>query len=303
MVNPFKTPILFNVFNRPDCTKKVFAAIKLIKPKYLYVHCDGARKNNIGDIDKVNDIRKVILEGVDWDCELKILFRDENLGCGLGPASAITWFFENVDEGIILEDDCLPHPDFFYYCTELLNKYRDNKSIYIIGGTNFETHNEILNTSYRFTAYAGIWGWATWKRTWDLFDFDFNIPRKDFENSVNSFIKNKYAVKYWADLLEKVKADTNKSYWDYQLHLALLYNHAVHIKPCVNLIENIGFGKDATHTMYEQSVYANRKTGSILPLKHPVVISLDLNKDNAEYAIPWKKRIKKIIKRIFDNAK
>ena len=122
MVNPFKTPILFNVFNRPDCTKRVFDVIKLVKPKYLYVHCDGARERNNGDIEKVNEVRKIILDGVDWDCELKILFRDENLGCGLGPSSAITWFFENVDEGIILEDDCLPHPDFFNYCTELLNK-------------------------------------------------------------------------------------------------------------------------------------------------------------------------------------
>lgn len=295
-----KTPILFNVFNRPDNTRQVFEVIKAQKPPILYVHCDGVRKDVATDTERVKEVRNIIENGVDWDCELHTLFRNENFGCGLGPASAITWFFENVDEGIILEDDCLPHPDFFEYCEQLLSKYRDNENIYIIGGTNFnETNNR--KYSYDFTMYAGIWGWATWKRTWQKFKFDLDISEIDFKNKITPFVQNKNAIKYWTNLMAQVRNDKNKTYWDYQLHLIMLYNTGIHIRPAKNLIMNIGFGEDATHTTDKKSDYSNKATTSILPLIHPDQAIINRKEDNRLYNITFTKKIKKFIKQIIKN--
>ena len=149
----FNTPILFLIFNRPDTTQIVFEEIKKQKPKYLFVAADGVRSHIIEDMEKCKDTRNLVLKGIDWDCEVKTLFRDENLGCGVAVSEAITWFFENVEQGIILEDDCLPHPSFFGYCETLLEKYNDNENVYVISGDNFQNGKQTGNASYFFSNY------------------------------------------------------------------------------------------------------------------------------------------------------
>jgi hypothetical protein len=181
---PLQTPVLFVIFNRLDTTNIVFKAIRKAQPKKLYIAADGPRPGNVSDEEKCTSIRKLVIN-VDWDCELKTLFREENLGCGLGPASAYDWFFEHEEEGIILEDDCLPDPSFFIYCQELLEKYRHDTKIMHITGSNFQKgwQND-EDYSYYFSSYPHEWGWATWRRAWKLYDFKVQkypeLDKKDY---------------------------------------------------------------------------------------------------------------------------
>ena len=156
--------VLFIIFNRPETTQRVFDAIRLAKPTRLYIAADGPRENKTGEKELCEQARK-IAQNVDWDCEVKTLFQKENLGCGKAVSHAISWFFENEDMGIILEDDCLPHQSFFKYCEELLEKYKNNDRIGIISGNNFQKKRKIGSFSYYFSDIVNIWGWATWARS------------------------------------------------------------------------------------------------------------------------------------------
>ena len=167
----FDVPILFLVFNRPETTHQVFEAIKKQRPKYLFVAADGARTDKEGEAAKCEEVRKLILENINWACEVKTLFRNENLGCGLAVSQAITWFFEQVEEGIILEDDCLPSGSFFSFCSVLLERYRNDEKVFMIGGFSLLPENTKSKYDYFFNTFGGIWGWATWKRSWSLYEY------------------------------------------------------------------------------------------------------------------------------------
>ena len=168
----FETPILFLIFNRPDETKKVFERIKKIKPKFLYIAADGSRKDREGETELCERVKKVV-EIIDWDCEIQRLYRKENLGCKEAVSKGIIWFFENVEQGIILEDDCLPDISFFTYCEELLNRYKDDDRIISIGGTNLG-HKFRNKNSYSFSRFMNMWGWATWRRVAQKIDYNLN---------------------------------------------------------------------------------------------------------------------------------
>ena len=169
----FETPVLFLIFNREDTTQKVFNVLRRQKPKYLYVAADGPRKNKEGEAEKCRRTRDIINQ-VDWDCELKTLFREENRGCKMAVSSAISWFFEQVEQGIILEDDCLPHPSFFPFCEELLIRYKDDDRIGHIGGNCFLPGLIEDGLSYDFCSISHIWGWASWRRVWKNYDVNFS---------------------------------------------------------------------------------------------------------------------------------
>jgi hypothetical protein len=235
-----KTPVLLIIFNRPDTTQQVFDAIRLAEPRQLFVAADGPREGKNGEAEKCRRARGIVKQ-LDWDCEVKTLFQEKNLGCGLGPATAINWFFENVEEGIILEDDCLPHPDFFRFCEELLAHHRHNERIMEISGDNFQDGHKRGNASYYFSAYPHNWGWATWGRAWKHYNYGL-IP-----------------------------ADEAKHVWDRQWLISVARNNGLAIVPNVNLVSNIGSGLDATHTT-GVSKYANLPTESLaFPLVHPKI--------------------------------
>ena len=164
-----KTPVLFLVFNRPDTTKQVFEAIRQAQPPRLYIASDGHRSDREGEWEKVKTVRDYVVNNIDWDCEVKTLFREKNLGCRIAVSTAISWFFENEEQGIILEDDCFPDQSFFPFCEELLWKYQDDKRIMMITGTNSLGTWKSELQSYHFSIYGSIWGWATWKRAWNLY--------------------------------------------------------------------------------------------------------------------------------------
>ncbi|UTW00183.1 hypothetical protein KDW99_03290 [Marinomonas rhizomae] len=264
------TAVLFLVFNRLDTTKQVFDEIRRAKPPRLYVAADGARKSKDGESAKVQAVRDYIMKSIDWSCEINTLFRDENLGCKYAVSGAVTWFFENEEQGIILEDDCLPSQSFFWYCEELLEKYKADKSIYLISGDSRGPESFKMNEDYSFCKYPMIWGWASWRRVWENYDpelEDWPIQRNILPSQISS---NKATNSFWKSVFEsmyKKEVDT----WDFQFCYLLLKNKARCIVPKLNLIENVGFGVDATHTFDSGSESANRKRYEInIPLNHSI---------------------------------
>lgn len=274
---PFNTPILFLIFNRPDTTKQVFEKIREIQPKYLYVAADGPRTNKEGEKELCETTRNIVLDNIDWDCEVKTLLRDENLGCGKAVSSAITWFFENVEQGIIMEDDTLPKISFFTFCEEMLVKYKENARIMSISGTNFLSSVYKTDNSYLFSEYGGIWGWASWRRAWK--GYDYTIASWSTDTSKNHF-KKKYSSNqyhFFEDVFDKVHSiDT----WDYQWWYHRLRNDGLSIIPSVNLVKNIGFDLNATHTHNASDEIKNMQYEEVFfPLLHPKTILLNNDYD------------------------
>lgn len=299
-VGEFNTPILLNVFNRPIETEKVLLVLKKQKVPVLYIHCDGARSSNEKDKECIEKVKSIIDSMIDWPCVVHKMYETKNWGCGLGPYRAINWFFANEEQGIILEDDCLPHEDFFMYCQELLERYKDDSRVGVIAGTN---NRPISNKkTYSFTAWSTTWGWATWRRIWKLYDFYVAYEDKDFVDRVAPFVKSKVAPREFLSIVRKqdeMDKGKYKSYWDYQLTMALLYNHKYNIRPSVNLISNIGFNERATHTIAISSSLANRSVSSILPLEHPEIVRIvSHSKDNVHLVPTFWKRIKRLLRRI-----
>lgn len=271
------TPILFIIFNRPETEKRVFEQIRKIKPKYLYVAADGPRKNRVDDVENCKLAREIVDNGVDWDCEVKKLYRNDNLGCKYAVSGAIDWFFKNVEEGIILEDDCLPDLSFFRFCEELLRKYRNNKSIMHISGDNFQCNEEANKYSYYYSRYPNIWGWATWRRSWNSFSVELTNWREKSSNKLflNCDMLEKF---FWISNFDKIaknKIDT----WDCQWLFNVFNNGGMAIIPNRNLVENIGFEHNATHFVGD-TVLARKSYGIKFPLKHPNYFKTDWVKDN-----------------------
>lgn len=237
-----KCPVLFLIFNRPETTFEVFAAIRQYQPQKLYIGADGPRKNNISDTERCNAVRK-ITELIDWQCEVHRLFQSENLGCRYAPSTAITWFFEQEEKGIILEDDCLPSPDFFRFCENMLERYANDEQVMHIGGTNFQDGIKRGNGDYYFSDIPHIWGWATWRRAWQYYD----VEMTDFPNYLASG-KNALRIPFssyyrWRTLVffrETWKKSKWFVTWDCQWHYTLAKRNAKAIIPNYNMISNIG---------------------------------------------------------------
>ena len=265
----FETPVLFLIFNRPDTTQKVFDVIRRQKPKYLFVAADGPRKGKPDEVEKCQQVREIIKQ-VDWDCEMKTLFREENLGCKLAISSAITWFFENVEQGIILEDDCLPDLSFFPYCEELLDKYKDDSRIGHISGNNFLQGIIDEGLSYDFCSCAHIWGWATWSRVWK--SFDLNLPLwEEQKDKRSSLFFSKWEEIYFSSFISDALASRNNlSVWDTQYWFTLRFQNQLSVYPAVNLVTNIGLGDpNATHTNRKKERHLIPASAISFPLKHP----------------------------------
>lgn len=272
------SPVLFLTFNRLDTTKKVFEVIKQVKPPKLYLASDGARLNKSGEKEVVESVRNFLLNNIDWQCEVKTLFREQNLGCGKAVSSAINWFFENEEMGIILEDDCLPSISFFRFCDELLIGYKDDERIMHISGDNFQDGISRGDGSYYFSQISHVWGWAAWRRAWKLYDFEM----KSLNNFINYKIykniwKQNKVQKYWLKQFKNVslgKIDT----WDYQWNYCLIVNNGLSILPNINLVENIGFNSEATHTSNSKLKMPSANEIKF-PLTHSQIFVPDLEAD------------------------
>jgi len=297
MNNNFEVPILFIVFNRPDTTKRVLEAIGKIRPSKLFIAADGPRKNKIGEKEKCEEVRN-ICKKIDWECEVFTLFQEKNLGCKIGATTAVNWFFQNVSEGIILEDDCLPNQSFFTFCKEMLEKYRDNEKILHISGTNLQYGNKREEASYYFSRYIHMWGWATWKRAWEKYDIDMKGLEEYYKSKkIYKLFNNKKEAKFWISLIKYV-TEKNIDTWDAQWVYTLLKSEGMSITPNVNLVENIGFGENATHTKSE-GILSNISTERLEKIIHPESITVNEEADKFVFeTIFYKSLFKKIIDKI-----
>lgn len=276
-----KTPVALIIFKRPDTTIKVFEAIRQARPPKLLVVADGPRIDRPDEAEKCAATRAII-EQVDWDCEVLKNYSDTNLGCGYRPATGITWVFEQVEKAIILEDDCLPHSNFFRFCEELLDKYQEDTRIMHISGNNFQFGQNRSNYSYYFSRYPHIWGWATWRRAWDKFDFNLTELQNVVKfNCLIDVLKNEKYVNFWKQKFQEVSEEKIPHIWDYQWTFACWIQNGLSILPKVNLVSNIGFGADATHTIKKTNKFGNLPLELMdFPLNHPPFMIQDVKADN-----------------------
>lgn len=286
----YDIPILIIVFNRPEKFQKLINNLKKIKPDNIYIFADGPRIGNNKDKELCKQTRAIVSE-INWQCKVKSLFLNKNSGINLGVCSAINWFFKHEEFGIILEDDCLPTKDFFKFIKLLKNKYSKSNNIGIISGNNFIKNRN--KDSYSFSKWAHTWGWATWKKNWDKFDYELNFW-KNFKNSkkwkeLNSNFEEYKTFTHLYNLSNDNKKK-NLISWDYRWMLNLWYNNFVNIIPNYNLVENIGFDEEATHTFVKDNkLIYNTKTLK-MPLKHPKKITNDEILDKKIfYAVYYKK--------------
>lgn len=270
-VTMLHTPILFVVFNRPHTTARVFEAIRQAKPRQLFIASDGPRAGHPTDASNCEKVRQIVA-AVDWDCEVKTLYQPRNLGCRQAVSTGITWFFEQVEEGIILEDDTLPSHSFFSFCQELLERYRSNEQIMMISGDNFQWGKWRGEGSYYFSGYTHIWGWASWRRAWKYYDVamkDFTLP--EAKTLLRQRLKSPLERTYWLRQFQKAylgEVDT----WDYQWTYAVWKQNGLAVMPNINLVSNIGFGAGATNTAAQNNKLSEIPAGEINSIIHPKVI-------------------------------
>lgn len=268
----YNTPILFLIFNRPETTKQVFERIRQVKPSILYIAADAPRKNRPDEILRCQETREIVSH-IDWPCELKTLYRDQNLGCKKAVSSAITWFFEQEEYGVILEDDCLPDLSFFPFCEELLLKYKDDNRIGHIGGNNFFRGIVRDNLSYDFCTFSHIWGWASWRRVWQHYDVNFSYWNEAVKEKcrMNSLFNNLLEKIYFSSFIsDTLKGDRGINTWDVQYLFMLRVQNQLSIYPKVNLVTNIGLNDpNATHTTKKNKKNYILSEQIQFPLNHP----------------------------------
>ena len=269
-----KTPVVFILFNRPHTTSRVFDEIRRARPEKLLIIADGARKDYPEDIRLCNEAR-LIVEQIDWPCDVKRLYSDHNLGCRNRVISGLNWVFQEVEEAIILEDDCLPHQSFFLFCSEMLERYRNETGVMAVSGNNFLFKKISYSTSYHFTHLLHIWGWATWRRAWELYDPDMHLwPDAKEQKLLNRVFSDDGLRRYFNRIFEYTYRGIINT-WDYQFQFSCLVNGGLSIIPSVNFVKNIGFGPEATITKEHHPIADLPRDEMFFPLVHPQIVSAD----------------------------
>lgn len=312
------TPVALIFFARPETFKMVFDMVKIVRPRQLFLIQDGPRANHPEDAAKIEACR-TIAENIDWECEVIKNYAKTNMGCGLRPSSGISWVFEHTDRVIILEDDCIPNPSFFYFCEELLERYKDDERICMISGLNHFGQYECGGADYFFAKTGAIWGWATWKRVWDMYDYNIKAAQKDCAlELLKKDIRHKAAarriIKNIFNTCNERAQNKRLSYWDTQWEFVKYSQSMLSIVPARNLISNVGVGDGATHSAKSIKLLNKKiaqffflKTYSVdLPLKVPPSVicchSYDKRYYSIEYPNPFVKALRKLIfyiKRVF----
>lgn len=303
-----KTPVVFIIFRRPDLTKQVFEAIRQARPEKLFVIADGPRNADEAVICRQT---RALTEQVDWPCEVSRNYAEVNMGARRRISRGLDWVFEQVDEAIILEDDCLPHPSFFGYCTEMLAHYREDTRIWCISGNNFQNGQHRGDGSYYFSNYPHTWGWATWKRAWQQYDHEMaNWPAIRDGNFLEGILDDPLEVKYWYVIFQNLYTLGQPDAWDYIWIMTCWKNHGLAVLPNVNLVSNVGFRNDATNTKTKSGASEKVKpTADIGAIRHPSFLTRDVEADRFTFehvfggagmrrALCWKYRLRKRLWRV-----
>jgi len=296
------TPVAFIIFNRPDATAQVFAEIAKAKPHQLLVVADGPRPDRPGEAEKCAAVRRIV-EQVDWSCQILTHYSDTNLGCRKRVSSGLDWVFQTVDRAIILEDDCLPHPAFFRFCEELLDRYRDDERVMMISGDNFQFGRRRTSYSYYFSRYCHVWGWATWRRAWQYYDVDMKLwPSVREGHWLQDALGSRPLANRWNktfEVMHQKMVDT----WDVQWVFTSWIQNGLTILPNANLISNIGFSHAATHTTNSNNPMANLPTEAIeFPLHHPPFVIRDSRADDFTEKRFFNPTLADLVRRAFAKA-
>lgn len=275
---PFHTPILIIAWRRPSHTQELINCLRKVKPTCIYIACDGPNQSRQGEEEKVAKTRSV-LDSINWNCDIHKLYHSGNQGCFYGVTSAINWFFSQIDYGIILEDDCIPHLDFFPFCEELLSAYRFDSRVWAISGNNFQNGKWTGKADYYFSKYFHCWGWATWRRAWEQYDGHIDsFKLLDKSEAFRNLFGSRIEAEYWIKCFNSITSEDIPTTWDHQFFYAMLINNALSIMPNRNLVSNIGFGIDATHCAQADIQYLADRRGLKLAI-HPQYIKPDLDAD------------------------
>lgn len=296
-----RAPVLFLTYNRPKVASKVLDAIRIAQPPKLYF-ASNAASDNPEDFERVRQVRD-LAKTVDWDCELRTLFHPKHLDVKRSITTSISWFFENEEEGIILEDDCVPSPDFWGFCDELLDKYRDDSRVLAISGNGRQSTDFCVAYpySYYFSAYVHIWGWATWRRAWEHYSVDIPFwPEWKRSPDWRARFSQGIERKYWERKFDGVYSGQINT-WDYQMLLTAWRRDMVSIVPSVNLVSNEGFGSAATNTRDLGSPFAFQKTQPILPLMHPEIVERYLEADRYDFEFGFGGRKRRVAFRVLES--
>jgi hypothetical protein len=271
-------PVLILAFNRPELTRRALEAVRAAQPAQIFVAVDGPRADRPAEAQAVEAVRR-LAQSIDG-CEVRTLFRERNLGCKLAVSQAITWFFDQVEEGIVMEDDCVAHPSFFRYAAELLERYRDDERVLMVSGDNFQPGGPRTPYSYYFSRYTHIWGWASWRRAWRLYDHSMSAwPELRRGEWLLDVLGDRDAVKYWTRIFDDTHGERNTS-WGYRWMFAAFRHSGLSILPNVNLVSNIGFGADGTHTLTAEDPHAALPVREMaFPLQHPPYMIQDRRAD------------------------
>lgn len=291
----YDIPILFLIFNRPEKASKVMSRIKEIQPKTLFIAADGPRNENESLI--TTQTRKKVMEMVDWECKVQTLFRDDNLGCKKAVGSAIDWFFNNVDMGIILEDDCLPKIDFFSFCKELLIKYKFDTRVSSISGSNPYHVDSSLKSDYYFSNFNRIWGWASWRRSWKSYDVNMEAwPEVKRSKAHYSFFRRYAEIRHFEKIWDECYHGLHNT-WDYQWFFEKRMQSSMTIISKFNLIENLGFDADSTHTIKKPSYFVNNEGTINKNLIHPdhVLVNYELDRNLSRLKFSTFRTYKRIV--------
>jgi hypothetical protein len=301
MIDPTETAVMMIVFNRPDQTRQVFERIRAARPKRLYIAADGPRANRPDDLESTKETRKIAQE-VDWPCEVKTLFRDQNLGCKTAIKTGLDWFFSQEEEGIVLEDDCIPEPSFFQFAAEMLDRYRHDDRIATIAGTNYLLESQKFDASYYYSKYLFVWGWASWRRVWQEYDFEIKTwPKFRDEGRLHRVFPNKRSLKYWTWIFDRTHDETLNAY-DYQFFYSQMINNRMSVVPARNLVCNIGWGSGSTNTALKNPEMGMATFPMEFPLRHPTFMAPDEQADQFTeeliFAKPLHRKVRNRLRRI-----
>ncbi len=278
--SPLQTPVVLIIFKRPETTQQVFEAIRQAQPKKLFVVADGPRPDREGEAEKCA-LTRAIIDQVDWNCEVLTNYSEINLGCGNRVPSGLDWVFEQVEEAIILEDDCVPHPTFFRFCEELLERYRFDDRVFSISAQNFAKEYMESGSSYHFSRYPHCWGWATWRRAWKNFDLEIkNWEIIKQKRLLELILQDALAVKTWKKVFQKAHED-HRNFWSFQWTLSCWLQRGLSIHPNVHLVTNIGFGAEGTNTLQEDESKLLKLSPAKFPLIHPPFVLRDSRADQS----------------------
>jgi hypothetical protein len=274
-----KSPVLLVAWRRPELTRRVLASIRTYAPDKMYVACDGPNSQREGEVHSVNETRRVIESEIDWPCKIYRRYSKTNQGCRLGVSNAISWFFENVEEGIIVEDDCLPCFQFYDYCQTLLSHYKENDQVCCVSGNNFQNGFWRSDGSYYFSRYNHCWGWASWRRAWSHYDANLDSWKAiRGTRRLHKIFSNPLELDYWSSLCDSMLFNGVPDTWDIRWFIGCAINERLTAIPNKNLVVNIGFGEGATHcSSYKIEMVPENIEGTV---NHPTWILRNAEADD-----------------------